>query len=229
MHVCLSSGFLAFAEQAGFLAGLEDAGVRPTAVVGTSSGALAGACLAAGWSADRVFAELTARRPLAFVRPSLAPWSGLLDLAPMVRHLRTLLPPTFADLERPLAVGVLGPQGHALLTDGPLPEAVAASCAIPWVFRPVRVGGVDWADGGAGDRTGLAAWRSAHPDAEIVLHLLDRSHNRDRPDPREPTPELLAGLTVVRSPRSDAQLWSLGDVVSRRDAARERTRAALVG
>ena len=196
-------------------------------MVGTSSGALAGACLAAGWSAERVFAELTADRPLAFVRPSWLPWRGVLDLGPMVAHLRTLLPATFAELPVPLSVGVVGPAGHRLIASGPLPEAVAASCAIPYVFRPIALGGEHLADGGAADRTGLAAWRASHPDELPIVHLLERSHNRDRPDPREPTPALLDGLTVVRSPRSGASLWSLGDVAARRDATRARTVAAL--
>ncbi len=227
VHVVLSSGFLAFAEHAGFLAGLEESGVVPSAVVGTSSGALAGACLAAGWSAQRVYEELTAVVPLRYVRPSWTPWTGLLELGPMVRRLRTLLPPTFAHLERPLAVGVVGADGHRLVTRGALPEAVAASCAIPWVFRPVSLAGESLQDGGAADRTGLGAWRAEHPDAAMVVHLLDRSHNRGRPDPREPAPELLEGLTVVRSPRSGAQLWSLGDTAARFAAARARTQRAL--
>ena len=227
MHVVLSSGFLAFAEQAGFIAGLEDAGVVPEAVVGTSSGALAGACLAAGWPASRIYEELTATQPLRYVRPSWAPWRGLMTLAPMIRRLEQLLPPTFEELECPLAVGVVGPGGHQLVRAGPLPQAVAASCAIPWVFCPVQVAGEALADGGAADRTGLAAWRARHPSAAMVVHLLQSSHGGGGLDPREPTEELLDGLTVVRSPRSGAQLWDLGDTATRHDAARRRTREAL--
>ena len=55
--------------------------------------------------------------------------------------MRTLLPPTFEDLERPLAVGVYN-ERHSpmLLTEGDLPSTVAASCAVPKLFARVRIG-----------------------------------------------------------------------------------------
>lgn len=46
---------------------------------------------------------------------------------------------------------------------GPLPEAVAASAAIPFLFAPVQIPGMEasgpFADGGARERIGLGPWR----------------------------------------------------------------------
>ena len=64
----LSSGFLAFGRQAGFLAAVEEVGLEVGAVQGTSSGALAGSLWAAGVPAAEIFVELTARSPLAWGR-----------------------------------------------------------------------------------------------------------------------------------------------------------------
>lgn len=48
----------------------------------------------------------------------------------------------FEDLDREFAVGVVSSEGqHVLIDAGPLPEAVAASAAIPVVFSAVEVPG----------------------------------------------------------------------------------------
>lgn len=207
VDLVLSSGFLAFARQAGFLAAVEELGLEVDGVCGTSSGALAGALWAAGWSAEQVLAELTARAPLWQVRPSLAPWRGALSMHPIVQRLSQILPATFAGLDRPFGVGVSVDGGHRLITAGPLPEAIAASCALPYVFAPVTVDGCVCSDGGAVDRTALQAWRSLRPEADVILHLVDRTAGAEHADD-------LDTVRVVRSVRSGARLWRLGDVAS---------------
>lgn len=67
----------------------------------------------------------------------------MLSLAPVVERLRQLLPPRFEDLQHEFAVGVVSRYGrrHRLIDRGALPEAVAASAAIPFVFAAVDVPG----------------------------------------------------------------------------------------
>lgn len=221
VDIVLSSGFLAFGAQAGFLAGVEDAGVEVAALCGTSSGALAASLWAAGMPAERILERLAALAPLRQVRPSGRPWRGLFSLKPVIRTLSRDLPARFEDLERPLGVGVMDLSGRpVLLTSGALPEAVAASCAIPRLFAPVAVDGVRWADGGLADRTALRAWRAMRPSTPVVLHLVDRS--KDGQDPAD-----LTGCVVVRSPRADARLWDLGDTAAAYRRTREVARSTL--
>lgn len=48
----------------------------------------------------------------------------------------------FEELDREFSVGVVTADGrHLLIDSGPLPEAVAASAAIPYVFQAVDVPG----------------------------------------------------------------------------------------
>lgn len=160
----LSSGFLAFAYHSGFLEAVVEAGIRVRGVMGTSSGALSGALYAAGYSPIEVAAELSRVPPIQLLRPSCRPWQGALDLRGVVARLREVLPPTFEDLERPFAVGVVDASGrHQVVSSGALPEAVAASAAIPCIFRPVAIPGQEAAgpfqDGGMVDRMGLHPWR----------------------------------------------------------------------
>lgn len=231
MDLVLSSGFLAFASHAGFLAAVEDLNVSVEGVCGTSSGALAGVGLAAGLGRDSLLDLLFQRPPAWFLRPTLTPWRGLISLRAVVGLLRDRVPATFEGLEMPFGVGVMNERGEAeLITSGPLPEAVAASMAIPRVFAAVSVGGRRLADGGMVDRTGLVAWRRHRANPAVLLHLLKSTGSGSafggaagEGDPGDDVP----GVSVVRSPRSGASFLSLGDARGRFEAARARTREVL--
>lgn len=214
----LSSGWLAFASHAGFLAAIEDAGIPVRGICGTSSGALAGSLFATGMPAKEIFALLTRHRPLHWVGLSQRPWRGLLDTGPMIAELERHLPPTFADLPRPLGLGVIREGRFELLTEGPLATSVAASCAVPFLFQPVRIGEAAYQDGGVADRTGLDAWRAVHGAVDPICHVLAASYGPETP---------VNATRVVYSPRSGAQLWSLGDTQGRFDRARGATRRIL--
>jgi len=202
----LSSGFLAFARQCGFLAAVEDRGLTVDGVFGTSSGAMCGALWAAGMPAVDIIEELSRDRPITQVRPSLTPWRGLLHMSPALRRLRRLLPATFGGLPRPFGVGVRGPDGaHRWITEGDLPAAVVASCSMPWIFSPVVLDGVPWQDGGAVDRLGYQGWRTMRGQRAVAVHQVTRTAGRDASDD-------LSGVPVARSPRSGASFFSLGDV-----------------
>jgi predicted acylesterase/phospholipase RssA len=221
LDLVLSSGFLAFARHAGFLAAVEEVGLPVEGVCGTSSGALAGALWAAGMPAREILQELCGKTPLDWARWHPAPWRGLWSLDQVVAELEQRLPATFEALPRPLGVGVAThDRAHLLLTSGPLPLAVAASCAVPWLFLPVKIADRWLHDGGAVDRTALAAWRAHRPEAQPVVHLVERTAGA-RQEP------VLDGLTVVRSPPSGARLWSLGDVQAAFELTRQRALQAL--
>ena len=166
VDLVLSSGFLAFANHAGFLQAVDDAGLPVRGIMGTSAGALAGSLYAAGLSPAQLSHELRRVAPVKYLRPSLRPWRGLASLDGVVERLRDLLPATFEELEVDFAVGVVDASTgrHVVVDSGPLPEAVAASAAIPCVFAPLCIPGAEggpFADGGVVDRTGLSAWRES--------------------------------------------------------------------
>jgi len=221
MDLVLSSGWLAFAAHSGFLAAVDDAGVEVNGVCGTSSGALTGALWAAGLPARDVLALVGRRSPLSWVTPHAAVWRGVFRLDGMIAELHRYLPPAFTGLSRPFGVGVVGLDGvHRVLTEGSLPEAVAASCAVPRLFMPVDVDGVRYVDGGAAERIGLSAWRAHRPATRPLVHRVAPSLGLE-----EPLSGVLRG--VVHSPRSGARLWSLGDVDARFDRAYRATVRAV--
>lgn len=219
----LSSGFLAFARHVGVIQAVEARGLAVDAVIGTSSGALVGALWAAGVDGARLEAMVASRRPLSLLSLHARPWIGAFSLDPLVTWLRDHLPARIEHLPRPFAAGVMAPDGQPrLLTEGPLPEAVAASCAIPWLFAPVEHGGTRWRDGGVVDRLMVGPWRQWRGDRPALAHLVDRSAGRDVLDG-------LDGVPIVRTPRSGASFWSLGDVPAAVAVARERAEGVLAG
>ena len=220
IDLMLSSGFLAFARHLGVLESLETEGWNVQGVCGTSSGALVGALYASGMSLEEIAEELSAQVPLTQLAFHAAPWKGMFSLRRVVKRLHDWLPPRFSDLERPFAVGVMGADGqHVLLREGALPEAVAASCAIPMVFAPVLVEGVPYQDGGFVDRLGADAWTDWRGPRPTVVHLVDRSNGAPTPPPEN--------ALLIRTPRSGAQFWSLGDFHGQIQEARSLADQAL--
>ncbi len=140
------------------LEALDDLGIRPAAIAGTSIGALVGAAYAAGVTG----ADLHAHVRRLSARKAANAWDMLRD--PRNRNLRGLIDPeavydlcmpdgvpeTFADLQIPLTAVTTDFYAHACLEfrTGPLRPAVAASIAIPGIFAPVRRKGRVLMDGG---------------------------------------------------------------------------------
>ncbi len=220
MDVVLSSGFLAFASHCGFLAALEDEGIAVEAGCGTSSGALTLALWAAGVPAEDILHRTTSRVPLAFCTPHLQPWRGVFRLDAMMLALQEWLPADFWALRFPISVGVVDGEAHALLSDGPLVPAVAASCAVPGLFVPVQLAGRTLSDGAARDRFGLEAFRAARGERPLLVHAVDRTGGSGgEPD--------WAQATVVRSPRSGASLLRIPSPEAAFARTRRATREAL--
>ncbi len=221
----LSSGFLAFGRQCGFLDAVEDAVKEGTfsvdGICGTSSGAMVGALWAAGWPAHRIADELGGAPPMRWMKMSWTPWRGLFGMDRVISHLGRLLPDRIEDLSVPFGVGVVGPDGKAtLLTEGPLAAAVAASCAMPIVFAPVQLPGGPHHDGGAVDRIGLDAWRAWRGIRPTIVHLVQRSAGPES----APLPE---DVRVVHSERSRASFFSLGDLYGQLEETRAATEKVL--
>jgi NTE family protein len=224
----LSSGFFGFFAHAGVVSVLEEEGLRPARVVGSSAGALVGALWAAGVPAARIREELLLLRREHFWDPF--PGLGLLRGRLFRQRLDAMLPVgTFEECPTPLALSAFDVLGWrtAVLRRGPLAPAVHASCAAPVLFQPVRIGARLYSDGGVKDRHGLAG---AEGDARVLYHhLTSRSPWRRATSPALRVPER-AGLRAVALagiPRCGPFRLAHGPAAMERAAA--GMRAALAG
>jgi NTE family protein len=127
---------------------LEDAGLRPQALAGTSMGGLVAAFIAAGTSAGelRRISETVSYRRLLDWRPG----TGLLRASAFEAWLGAHLPPTFEELRLPLALTatdvLTGRQVY--LSSGSLYTALRATTAYPGAIDPVPWDDMLLADGG---------------------------------------------------------------------------------
>jgi NTE family protein len=198
----LSSGFFGFFAHAGVVSVLEEEGLLPARLCGSSAGALVGGLWGAGLPAARLREELLALRRADFWDP--APGLGLLRGDRFRARLEALLPVrTFEACPRPLAVSVWDVRARRtqVLSTGALAPAIHASCAAPILFQPVRLGGRLYLDGGVSDRHGLAA---VGPQERLLYHhLTSRSPWRRPGSPalRVPARQGLQAVALAGLPR----------------------------
>ncbi|OCJ17812.1 Patatin [Rhizobium sp. AC44/96] len=145
---------------------LDELGIRPVAIAGSSIGAIMGAGMAAGMTGEAirehvlmtvgnktaVVSRLWGLRPQT-VRDAVANGVriGQFNLERILKaFLPADLPDRFEDLAIPMTVTATDYYGQAevLVSEGPLFPALAASSAIPAVFMPVRLYGRVMIDGG---------------------------------------------------------------------------------
>jgi NTE family protein len=149
------------------LEALDDLGIRPVAVAGTSIGALVGAAYAAGMSGKDLRryviglahrrGEITRRLIAARASTLTGLFTGgfgnatLLDAEKFcAQFLPEAVPPDFGGLQIPLTVMAtdLHSRQEVAFSTGALHPAVASSIAIPGLFRPVSIDSRILIDGG---------------------------------------------------------------------------------
>jgi NTE family protein len=139
--LALSGGGFRGMAHIGVLRSLERRSLKPDFIAGTSAGSLVGALYASGKSIDEI--EALAARVF---------WPKLLGVRGLADFCRNHLPRTFAELRIPLSVVVtaLPTKQPVAFDSGDLLSAITASCAMPWLFRRVKIGENMYTDGGWG-------------------------------------------------------------------------------
>jgi NTE family protein len=191
----LSSGFFGFFAHAGVVSVLEAEGLLPARLTGASGGALVAGLWGAGLPAPRLAEALLALRREDFWDPR--PGLGLLAGRLFRARLSAALPvATFEACPRPLAVSVWDARSRrtTVVASGPLAPALHASCAVPFLFQPVWLGGRPCLDGGVADRPGLAAVGAG--ERVLYHHITSRSPWRRKRSPALRVP-VRPGLQAV--------------------------------
>ncbi|HZS03950.1 MAG TPA: patatin-like phospholipase family protein [Blastocatellia bacterium] len=137
--LALSGGGVRGLAHIGVIKALDELGIRPAVIAGTSAGSIIGAGLAAGMG----WHDLTLMAHSTF-------WPALLHGGRLERFCATHLPATFAQLKFPFAAmaTILPTRRAVAITEGQLASAISASCALRVVRRPVVREGERFKDGG---------------------------------------------------------------------------------
>ncbi|WHZ12120.1 MAG: patatin-like phospholipase domain-containing protein [Burkholderiaceae bacterium] len=131
---------------------LEQAGIRPDLVVGTSAGSLVAALYASGMNGARLQRVAMTMEEASFTDWMLPLFSrGMLRGNGLARYVdREVGGKTIEAM--PLPLGIVATDLHTgngiLFRRGDTGTAVRASSAVPAIFEPVRISGHDYVDGG---------------------------------------------------------------------------------
>jgi NTE family protein len=191
---------------------LDELGIKPVAIAGSSIGAIMGAGMASGMAGKDIHdyarsilgrrAEVASRMWRARPGTIAEAMQGGIRVSQfnVERILKAFLPEaipeTFAELTIPLKVTATDYFGHrlAILTDGDLHSALAASAAIPAVFRPVTRDGRLLIDGGIYNPVPFDLIEN---DADIIIGV-DVVGGPEEVDGRQPTSvDLMFGATQL--------------------------------
>ncbi|HMN77146.1 MAG TPA: patatin-like phospholipase family protein [Burkholderiaceae bacterium] len=163
---------------------LEAAGIRPDLVVGTSAGSLVAALYASGKSGVQL-AALAASMDEAAITDWSFPGRGLIRgeaLGRFVREQTGGLPIEKMRLPLGIVATDLDNGNPILFQRGDPGIAVRASSAVPAVFRPVRIGGREYVDGGLVSPVPVRFARQMGAELVIAVDITQRPEGADTGD-----------------------------------------------
>lgn len=142
-------GFRGFAHL-GVLQALNEAGLYPDIISGTSAGSIVGALYSAGYTPLEIFDLMKDLKTTDLTKLHL-PIDGLFGLENLSKSLKKALPKDcFSCLNIPLIVCIanLNTGKAEYIEEGEIIKVIEASCSIPIVFSPVKINGQYYVDGG---------------------------------------------------------------------------------
>ena len=217
----LSGGGLKGLAHIGVLRALEERGLVPSLVVGSSIGSLIGAAWAAGATTRQMEARaLQVRRRDVFqvarvdvaLRRLLAP--ALYRREPLDTLVSSLVGDiTFRDLKRRLLVnttdlhtGMQVMWGLPGLLDARVADAVTASCALPGIFPPRIIGGRAYVDGAVVENLPVRLAASLGSGPIIAVNVAATSIHREAHETEGFAATYIRGLEIVMQTQIEGQL-----------------------
>lgn len=189
----LSGGAVRGAAHVGVLQILEEEGIRPDLVVGTSAGSVVGGLYCAGWSAaelQEIGKQMRWNRLGRLVRPGL----GFFDFSPLEQFIHKLTGGlSFEELKIPFAAVAADILTGELVVfqHGPLARAIRASCSLPGLFTPLEDGDRLLIDGGVVNNLPVGVARDIGADYLIAVDVV------------------LPRMGGMKRPRNIFEMWSL--------------------
>jgi NTE family protein len=225
----LSGGGVKAAAHVGAWRALQEAGLDPTHVVGTSMGAIVGAALAAGRGPVELAKQVRAlrRRDVASLNPVVI-LAGIrarsvLRSGPLRSVIERLVPARrFEDLRLPLTVTATDLDSGRLMLYGasgddvPLIDALYASAALPVYYPATIIAGRRVGDGGIRGALPLDAAARVGGDLVVAIDVGPGFEERNGPPPRH-VPGLIrahgdaTGILMAQATQDTLERWRSAD------------------
>ncbi len=170
----------------GFLKAMEENGIKPDFVAGTSMGSVVGACYCLGMTPDEMINEVEKLKFSEIFDLSFNPVGNgaLLRAKKMRKKLEKYLKGhTFGDLQTPFcAVATDLVTGSPVVLHGKdkLLDGVVASSSIPGVFKPVKKGHKLLVDGGITRRVPIDEVREMGAEVVVAVDVLGQVRENNR-------------------------------------------------
>jgi len=148
--LALSGGGAKGFAHAGVLQALEERGLRPDVIAGTSAGSIVGALYADGNTPEEII-ELFNKASFSKFASLTKIKDGIFRIDNFKKALKTKLKATtFEELKIPIYVNAtdMVHGKNVFFNTGPLLDVVIASSSVPILFEPVRIGNIPYSDGG---------------------------------------------------------------------------------
>lgn len=180
----------------GFLKALEEEGIRPDFISGSSMGSIIGACYAKGMSADEMQQTVQQLSAFDIVDLGLLTLSklGLMRWTKVRKMMLSLLQDCdFSDLKIPFCCVSVDLISGTLKTfrEGNVTDAILASSSMPTVFRPVEKDGMLLVDGGVLCRVPVKQVREMGADVVVAVDVLGKCGSVEK------VPNVLSLITRV--------------------------------
>ncbi|MDH5520264.1 MAG: patatin-like phospholipase family protein [Acidimicrobiia bacterium] len=214
----LGGGGLRGAAEVGMARALAAAGLQPDLVVGTSVGSINGAVLASA-PIDESVARLTEmwesmavksvfqESLISRVRNLVNHWTHLHSNEPLRRLIDQWVP--YAKVEDAhvhfeCVAACIETSSEHWFTSGSVRDAILASCALPGVLPPVKVGGRHYIDGGVVNSIPVSRAIELGADEIYVLHV---GHIDDELEvPRHPWDVAMVSFEIARRHRFHTEM-----------------------
>ncbi len=205
--VALSSGSAKGLAHIGVLAALQKQGIQIDMIAGTSMGSLVGAIYAEGKDIDRMRSlaiDLGPKR-FSFLADPALPKSGFIRGQKIRNMLRSIIGDIeFRDLEIPFACSATDIESgqEVVVKQGLVREGVRASCSIPVLLTPTKLGDRYLVDGGLVDPVPVRILKEMGADFIIAVSVIPAEQQKpsegsqNNKGPKEPNILSIAMQTV---------------------------------
>lgn len=185
--LCLGSGGIRGFAHIGVLKALEQHNISIDAYYGTSVGSLVSVLSASGLSAKILEGLALKLKPMDIIDLTV-PNNGYIKGHKLNKFVQKHLNDKkfFSDIDKMVKVTATNTKSGQLkiFHQGLISAAVQASCAIPNVFRPVMIDGVEYLDGDLKSPVPVLIARKDHPEAVIlavnVIAFIDQAPRKNK-------------------------------------------------